>query len=99
MLQSLVGHSEPGAGLTGILYAAQQAATAAAIPILHLRSPNPHVISAISSALPPAASPLSTLAMPRVAMPLQHVPASPMAVPEQPQLALGVSGFAFQGEV
>eukprot|EP00883_Tetradesmus_obliquus_P011533 jgi/Sobl393_1/4315/SZX67650.1 len=95
--KSLVGHSEPGAGLTGILYAAQQAATAAAIPILHLCSPNPHVISAIGSALPPAANPLSTLAMPRVTMPLQHVPASPVAAPEQPQLALGVSGFAFQG--
>lgn len=92
MLQSLIGHSEPGAGMTGIIYAARQAAAAAVVPILHLAAPNPHVVSAISSSLPSMVPAGSVLAMPRVGMPLQSA-----ARQSPPQLSLGVSGFAFQG--
>jgi acyl transferase domain-containing protein len=48
--KSLVGHSEPAAGLTGVLFAAHQTAQRVAAPLLHLRSPNPHVIAAAEAA-------------------------------------------------
>lgn len=85
--KSMVGHSEPGAGLTGIAFAAHQAAAAAALPVLHLRTINPYVASAISSSMPEDAGGL--LAMPRTVMPL-HMAGGNM-------LNVGVSGFAFQG--
>jgi hypothetical protein len=92
--KATVGHAEPAAGATGLIYAAQQIAAAAALPIHHLRSLNPHVTSAIDSALPVgAAAAGGCLAMPRTAMPLQSL----AGAERQGLLALGVSAFAFQG--
>jgi len=39
--KSILGHSEPAAGLSGLIYAAQQAAAAAAVPVLHLKDHQP----------------------------------------------------------
>jgi hypothetical protein len=91
--KATMGHAEPAAGLTGLIYAAQQAAAAAALPIQHFRSINVHVASAIESALPPGIAAGGTLALPRAAMPLQSL----AGAKQQSLLALGVSAFAFQG--
>jgi acyl transferase domain-containing protein len=54
--KSIVGHSEPAAGLTGALYAAHQLAARTAAPVLHLRTLNPHVGAAAEGASAAAAS-------------------------------------------
>jgi hypothetical protein len=91
--KATVGHAEPAAGLTGLIYAAQQAAAAAALPIQHLRRLNPYVVSAIDSAWPAGGAAGGSLVMSRTAMPLQSL----AGAEQQGLLALGVSAFAFQG--
>jgi len=91
--KATVGHAEPAAGLTGLIYAAQQAASAAALPVQHLRSINPHVASAVDSTLQGAAAVNGCLSMPRTAMPLQSLAGAEL----RGLTALGVSAFAFQG--
>jgi hypothetical protein len=90
--KATVGHAEPAAGITGLIYAAQQAAAAAALPIQHLSALNPYVTSAIDSAVPVGAVG-GVMAMPRTSMPLQSL----AGAERQGLLALGVSAFAFQG--
>lgn len=87
--------SEPGAGLTGLVYAVQQAAATVAVPILHLQRVNPYVGSAMLSTSTAGGT---ALAMPRVAAPLQLAAGShpANASSEHNKLALGVSSFAFQ---
>ncbi len=41
--KTLTGHAEPAAGAMGALFAVHQLAQQAAVPLLHLRTPNPHV--------------------------------------------------------
>jgi acyl transferase domain-containing protein len=86
--KSIVGHSEPAAGLTGALYAAHQLAARTAAPVLHLRTLNPHVGAAAEGASAAAAS----LAVARAAAPLVATAACGEAV----AAAVGVSAFAFQ---
>jgi len=90
----MLGHSEPAAGLTNLIYAAYQAATASAVPVLHLRTINPHVASAIGSSLPSDAS--GFLGIPRMCMPLQCLSTASTPSPQQLEVTLGVSAFAFQ---
>lgn len=49
--KSILGHSEPASGLTGVIYAACQAAASAAAPILHLRTLNPYLVGVMDSML------------------------------------------------
>lgn len=101
---SCAGHSEPAAGLTGLGFAMQQASQRAALPVLHLRTPNPHVCQALDAAGGAAA------AMPRQAQPLM-LPAAAAAAEagvratrstfgdgakSHEALVMGVSAFAFQ---
>ncbi len=80
--KTLVGHSEPASGLTGVAYALQLLKQRSAVPVLHLRQLNPHVAGVISGV-----GPLSrTLAVPRAA--------APVGLRESD--VVGVSAFAFQ---
>jgi hypothetical protein len=84
--KSIVGHAEPAAGLTGVLYAVHQLRHASAAPILHLHTLNPHVTAAISSVEGAG----TRLAMPREVLPLVGATAAL-------SVGVGVSAFAFQG--
>jgi 3-oxoacyl-(acyl-carrier-protein) synthase len=88
--KSIVGHAEPAAGLTGVLFAAHQLAACAAAPTLHLRTLNPHVAAAAEGAGAGAAA--AALAVARAAAPLVGA----LARAEASAAALGVSAFAFQ---
>lgn len=72
------------AGLTGLAYAVEQLRLSLAAPILHLRTPNPHVMGVLDSA-----ACYGRIAAPRMPAPLASAGAKPAA--------LGVSAFAFQG--
>ena len=84
--KSIVGHAEPAAGLTGVLYAVHQLRQASAAPILHLHSLNPHVTAAISSINGAGGK----LGMPREVLPL-------VGTTTAASVGVGVSAFAFQG--
>jgi len=80
-----VGHSEPAAGISGVVYAAHQLAHSLAAPQLHLRSLNPYVGSVLASKGLQAAA--GQLVLPRGGMPL--------AASSRGQ-GMAVSAFAFQ---
>jgi acyl transferase domain-containing protein len=80
--KSVLGHSEPASGLIGLLFAAHQLAAQSVVPVLHLRTLNPHITSAAESAGVAAGG---GLAIPRAGAPLVGGGCS-----------LGVSAFAFQ---
>jgi 3-oxoacyl-(acyl-carrier-protein) synthase len=54
--KALTGHAEPAAGALGALFAVHQLVQQAAVPVLHLRTPNPHVTGG-AGARPAAAPP------------------------------------------
>ena len=61
--KSLIGHSEPAAGVMGVAHAQMAVALHASLPVLHLRSANPYVAGAMHSgtwSLPRAAGALPT---------------------------------------
>ncbi len=84
--KSSIGHSEPAAGVMNMLRACQAMQSAATLPILHLRSVNPHVSSALDQ--------LSAKA--RVHLPRQTAPAV-IGLTSGASMVSGVSAFAFQG--
>ncbi|GFH15810.1 erythronolide synthase, modules 3 and 4, partial [Haematococcus lacustris] len=48
--KSCVGHAEPASGLLGLQAAVQQLGAQSALPVMHLRSLNPHVADAVTAA-------------------------------------------------
>ena len=81
--KSALGHTEPAAGLVGALAALRAAAAVAAQPVLHLRTPSPH----LAASLPPGAA--GRLSMPRQARGASAGGGGAAVT--------GVSSFAFQG--
>ena len=84
--KSSTGHSEPAAGVMNMLHACQAMQSAATLSILHLRSVNPHVSSALDQ--------LSVKA--RMHLPRQPAPAV-IGLTSGASMVSGVSAFAFQG--
>ena len=81
-----MGHSEPAAGVMNMLHACQALQAATMLPILHLRSVNPHVISAFDQS-----SVKARMHLPRQTAPSQTGPQAGHPI------VSGVSAFAFQG--
>jgi hypothetical protein len=81
---SWIGHAEPAAGVLGLLHAASAVTQHASLPLLHLRTVNPFVASALVGA-PGAWS-----------LPRQQGP-RPLGRPAEQAALSGVSSFAFQG--
>ena len=88
--KSWLGHSEPAAGAVGIAHMCLAFAQQAALPIMHLRSINPHV----QPMLGPLSALHSSVYMPRQPAGMQHSGGHSSAAPG---LVAGVSAFAFQG--
>ena len=88
--KSWLGHSEPAAGAVGMAHLCLAFAQSAALPIMHLRSINPHLQDLLvpSLALPRRAY------IPRQSAGLQHSTQNSSA---SSGLVAGVSAFAFQG--
>ena len=84
--KSSMGHSEPAAGVMNMLHACQALQAATMLPILHLRSVNPHVISAFDQS-----SVKARMHLPRQTAPSQTGPQAGHPI------VSGVSAFAFQG--
>ena len=84
--KSWCGHSEPAAGVLGLAHAHLALSQQAALPVLHLRSLNPHIASAFSS----QASDMRKMVTARQTAPMAGVQAGA-------QLYSGTSAFAFQG--
>ncbi|PNH02167.1 Erythronolide synthase, modules 3 and 4, partial [Tetrabaena socialis] len=98
--KSMLGHAEPAAGASGLCFAVQQLSLLAALPVLHLRAPNPHVAAAIeaAAAASPGAAAAAVAGMPRQQQPLLPPPRPSAAPGARTELAVcGVSAFAFQG--
>ena len=83
--KSSIGHSEPAAGVMNMLQACKALQSATNLPILHLRSLNPHVTSAFDQS---AAKDEMLLPRQATAMGCPH---------EAAPIVSGVSAFAFQG--
>jgi 3-oxoacyl-(acyl-carrier-protein) synthase len=81
--KSHAGHAEPAAGIVALLHVALAAASAAAAPILHLRSLNPHVAGVLDGA--------GGVTIARQAAPL------PSLATGGGGLRYGISSFAFMG--
>ncbi len=84
--KSSIGHSEPAAGVMNMLHACQAMQSAATLSILHLRSVNPHVSSALDQ----------SSAKTRLHLPRQTAPAV-IGLTSGTSMVSGVSAFAFQG--
>ena len=84
--KSWCGHSEPAAGVLGLAHAHLALSQQAALPVLHLRSLNPHVASAFGS----QASDMRKMVTARQTAPMAGMQAGA-------QLYCGTSAFAFQG--
>jgi hypothetical protein len=82
--KSGIGHTEPAAGMSGLVHAAAAAASQAALPVLHLRALNPYLIGTLEA--PGIAGSLSIPRQQRGAVVGQH-PAGSIT---------GISSFAFQ---
>lgn len=87
--KSLLGHAEPAAGGLALLHALHNVQQRSLIPILHLRTPNPHIVSSLS--LQRGAV---DVVAPRGPAPLQL---PPWGAGEEELMLTGVSAFAFQG--
>ena len=95
--KSTVGHAEPAAGLTALIYAVHQACGRMALPLEHLRTLNPHVAGALQS----QQQQQSDTACRRVGAPRQFEPmmaAKPSGYRSAADvgICIGVSAFAFQ---
>jgi hypothetical protein len=82
--KSGIGHTEPAAGMSGLVHAVAAAAGHTALPVLHLRALNPYLIGTLEA--PGVAGSVSISRQPRGAVLGQH-PAGSIT---------GVSSFAFQ---
>lgn len=82
--KSGIGHTEPAAGMSGLVHAVAAAAGYTALPVLHLRALNPYLIGTLEA--PGVAGGVSIPRQQRGAMLGQH-PAGSIT---------GVSSFAFQ---
>ena len=83
--KSWVGHGEPAAGLAGLLFTNRTANASVQIPLLHLRSVNPYVVSTLDEYKNRSGS---VAMLPRTFAPCSSELASSIH---------GVSAFAFQG--
>lgn len=82
--KSGIGHTEPAAGMAGLVHAAAAAAGHAALPVLHLRALNPYLVGALEA--PGIAATISIPRQQRGAVLGQHSAGS----------ISGISSFAFQ---
>lgn len=82
--KSGVGHTEPAAGMSGLVHAAAAAAGQAALPVLHLRALNPYLIGTLEA--PGIAGTVSVPRQQRGAVLGQQAAGS----------ITGISSFAFQ---
>ena len=82
--KSWVGHAEPAAGLAGLLFAKHVGQQRHSLALLHLRTVNPYVASALEEASHPTPALLSRQA-------------GGLPTLQSAQLATAVSAFAFQG--
>lgn len=82
--KSGIGHTEPAAGMSGLLHAAAAAAAHAALPVLHLRALNPYLTGTLEA--PGIAGTVSIPRQQRGAVLGQHSMGS----------ITGISSFAFQ---
>lgn len=82
--KSGVGHTEPAAGMSGLVHAVAAAVNHAALPLLHLRGLNPYLISTLEA--PGIAGTVSIPRQQRSAVVGQHSAGS----------ITGISSFAFQ---
>lgn len=90
--KSFLGHSEPAAGVVGMLHAAHMLGHAALPPIAHLVQLNPYVEAAVAVTS-------GHWSMPRQSAGLVGLAAADGTSPEQQALRnIGTSAFAFQGE-
>jgi len=89
--KSWVGHGEPVAGLAGLLFAQQAALNQQSSSLLHLRSVNPYVASALEE-LPRHGT---DILLPKQQLSLGIT--TPSSQQEDASPRMGVSAFAFQG--
>lgn len=85
------GHAEPAAGVLGLAHAHMALSHQATLPMLHLRSLNPHIATTLNSRtadLRPIVAARQLGAMPQMQAQQQM---------QQQGLFCGVSAFAFQG--
>lgn len=82
--KSGIGHTEPAAGMSGLVHAAAAAASQTALPVVHLRALNPYLVGTLEA--PGIAGSLSIPRQQRGAVAGQH-PTGSIA---------GISSFAFQ---
>ena len=85
--KSGVGHTEPAAGMSGLLHAAAAATGQMALPVLHLRALNPYLVSTLEA--PGVAGTISIPRQQRGAL-LGHQPSA------MSSSISGISSFAFQ---
>lgn len=79
-----IAHTEPAAGLSGLVHAAAAAAARAVLPVLHLRSLNPYLTGTLEA--PGISGTVSVPRQARGAVAGQHAAGS----------ITGISSFAFQ---
>lgn len=90
--KAFLGHTEPAAGMVGMLHAAYMLGHAMLPPIAHLVQLNPYVEAAVAGTR-------GQWSMPRQTAGLVGVAASAASSPDQLALRnVGTSAFAFQGE-
>jgi acyl transferase domain-containing protein len=90
--KSFLGHSEPAAGVVGMLHAAHMLGHAMLPPIAHLVQLNPYVAAAVAATW-------GHWSMPRQAAGLVGLAGADGVSPEQQALrSIGTSAFAFQGK-
>jgi 3-oxoacyl-(acyl-carrier-protein) synthase len=80
--KSGVGHTEPAAGVMGILHAAWAVRAACSLPVLHLRQPNPYLAETLASASTNSTG--GGLALPRQPAARPDIPASEATVAGAP---------------
>mgnify|MGYP001806729484 CR=1 FL=1 len=109
--KSGLGHTEPAAGLMGLLHSTGGLAAAATAPLLHLTAPNPHLHELLQASQSAAAEssggegargialPRSGAGRPAPRAAAHHgaVAAGQADADEEALLLCGVSSFAFQG--
>jgi acyl transferase domain-containing protein len=89
--KSFLGHSEPAAGIVGMLHAAHMLRQAALPPIAHLVQLNPYVEAAVAGSR-------GHWSMPRQSAGLVGLAAAAGMSQQQAQRSVGTSAFAFQGK-
>lgn len=80
--KGFLGHTEPAAGVVSLIMAATSLHSAAAFPIMHLRTPNPHIATIMAGSTGGVALPRQGGSLPQSGQALAST---------------GISSFAFQG--